>query len=91
MQLQPYIQALPTVPLKRLDINTGERYLGVRITLEGSWKDEYTHRLKEQHTMLANIITTSSMILRQQAYMIRSIHYKPGINYALQHTQFTSV
>ena len=73
LQLQPYIQALPAVPLKRLDINTGERYLGVRITLEGSWKDEYTHRRLKEHTTLANIISTSS-ISRQQAYMIHSIH-----------------
>ena len=30
LHLQPYLQALPTVSLKRLDINsTGERYLGV--------------------------------------------------------------
>ena len=61
----------------------------MRITLEGSWKAEFDHRLRE-HTTLTNIIQAGS-ISRQQAYMIHSIHYKPGITYALQHTRFTSV
>ena len=56
--------------------------------MEGSWDDEFNYRLRE-HTTLANIISNSS-ITRQQAHMIHSIHYKPKINYALHHTQFTS-
>ena len=41
--LQPYNQKRPMIPLKRLDINTGAQYLGVRINLDGSWDDEFNY------------------------------------------------
>ena len=86
IRLQPYNQSLQPVALKRLEIDQGDRYLGVRISMNGTWTDEYKYRL-HKHKILGDTISTSS-ISRHQAYMIHSVQYKPAIKYALQHTRF---
>ena len=45
ISLQPFLQRLPRVPLKRLAVKKGERYLGIRITIDGNWEDEFRYRL----------------------------------------------
>ena len=62
----------------------GERYLGLRITLDGNWEDEFKYRLRKHETLGTTIAT--SKISRTQAYLIHSVHFKPGIKYALEHT-----
>ena len=87
ISLQPLHQLLPRVPLKRLTITAGDRYLGIRITIDRNWKDEFIYRL-QKHKTLSDIIINSN-ISRTQAYMIHSVHFKPAIKYALEHTRFT--
>ena len=88
ISLQPLQQRLPRVPLKRLSVTAGERYLGIRISIDGNWNDEFQYRLRKHETLSATII--SSNISRTQAYIIHSVHFKPAIKYALEHTRFTS-
>ena len=74
---QLYNQSLLPVALKRLEIDQGDRYLGVRIAMNGTWTDEYKYRL-HKHKVLGDTISSSS-ISRHQVYMIHSVQYKPAI------------
>ena len=80
--------AVPVVKLHRLEPDQGERYLGVRMTIEGSWKDEFNYRLAKQKK-LAAIRISEIPTSRAQAFMIHQVQYCPSIKYALQHTQFS--
>ena len=85
--LQPYDQQKQKISLKRLQPWEAERYLGVRITLNGNHMEELKVR-KEQVSDMAEKILQSS-ICRHQAYMIHGIQYRPAIIYPLQHVMFT--
>ena len=56
IRLQPYNQSLvQPVALKRLKIDQGDRYLGVRISMNGTLTNGYKYRL-HKHKILGDTI-----------------------------------
>ena len=75
------------VKLKRIEVDTADRQLGIRVAMDGQFKDEYAYRL-ERANQLGNRVLNSNLtyIGAQMAY---SIYYKPMIEYPLSITTFS--
>jgi hypothetical protein len=87
ISLQPFNQQLPRALLRRLNPDTPERYLGLHITMEGTWSFELQKR-KDQFIELASRVSDSKMT-RYDAHLIYQIRYRPALAYPLHHTYFT--
>lgn len=46
ISLQPFDQEAERINIRRISPEEGERYLGVRASGNGNWRDEYNYRLK---------------------------------------------
>ena len=43
ISLQPFHQEAARINVHRIEMTEGERYLGVRATGDGNWRDKYKH------------------------------------------------
>ena len=88
ISLQPLNQRQLPKTLKRLDPLTPEKYLGVHINMEGTWKSEFGRR-KTQFKEIAQKIRTAKMT-RLDAYLIYQVRYKKALTYFLHHTHLST-
>jgi hypothetical protein len=73
--------------LKRIEINEADRQLGIRVALDGKFKDEYEYRVDRAYQLGKRVLHSNlTPIGAQMAY---SIYYKPMIEYPLSLTTFT--
>ena len=75
------------VSLRKVDPTTAERQLGFRLTMEGSWTDEFEFRL-DQITNLSKKIY-SAQLSQLEAWMAYTFYVKSTLYYALPLTVFT--
>ena len=88
ISLQPFNQRKLPTTLKRLEPHTPEKYLGVHINMEETWKFEHGRR-KTQFKEIAQKISTAKMT-RIDAYLIYQVRYKKALTYFLHHTHLST-
>ena len=87
ISLQPFDQEATRINIRRIEPSDGERYLGVRATGDGNWRDEYKYRVKQMKSMASKVHNCT--LDRNGAHLLYSTRYKPTICYPLHHTTFT--
>ena len=55
ISLQPFDQEATGINIRRIEPSNGERYLRVRATGDGNWRDEYKYRVKQMKSMASKI------------------------------------
>ena len=76
------------LPLKYIPPNHGERYLGIRLALDGNMSNEYTYRLEQAHHYKQQVQVSS--FNRQEAWLSYHAVWLPRMRYSLPLTTFTS-
>ena len=76
-----------TVQLKRLEINEGERQLGVILPVDGSFKQEYEVRLLQSQTLGRKLYRAP--LNHYESTLVYKLYYVPKISYPLSITQFS--
>ena len=87
ISLQPFNQLLERTLLRRLNLDSPERYLGLHITMNGTWSYEFQLRKEQIKKLLCRV--SESEMTRHDAYMIYLARYKPSLVYPLHHTTLT--
>ena len=74
--------------IRHIDVDQAERQLGIRVSLDGNFKNEYAYRLQRATELGRRIINSSLSTIG--AHMAYSLYYKPMIQYpALSVTTFS--
>ena len=78
---------IDNIKLKRIEINEADRQLGIRVAIDGKFKDEYEYRLDRAYQLGKRVL--HSNLTPVGAQMAYSIYYKPMIEYPLSLTTFS--
>ena len=73
--------------LRRIETNTAERQLGIRVPIDGSFHDEYEYRVQRSLDLGRRI--KNSCLTPTEAHVAYSVYYQPMIEYPLSITTFT--
>jgi hypothetical protein len=74
--------------IRRLNPDKGTRVLGVRLAMDGTFKDEFQYRLKQSKTMAR--LLYRSHLTPTDAYMVYETRFCPALEYPLAVTTFTT-
>ena len=75
------------IKIRRIEVDKAERQLGIRVSLDGNFQDEYTYRLERANELGRRI--SNSSLTTIGAHMAYSLYYKPMIQYPLSVTTFS--
>ena len=75
------------VTVKQVQPSTGRRLLGIRLSTDGNFRDEFIYRRDLAETQAGRL--TNSTASPQDAYMIYAFRYCPALFYCLKITYFT--